>query len=203
MKRTKEDAEETKNKILEAGLNVFSRKGFSAATLIDIAAEAGVTRGAVYWHFKNKEELYFQLNEKYNMMFFGKINDLLSEDMKAGEKLKVIISYLFGMLEDNKEFRMIEEINHTGKSDSIPNNNAMCEYFSGAKQEKWETVKALIEKGKEDGEIRKDIDSASMTDAILGYVFGVELLWLQDCSKFSIKERCTDFVNILIKGISV
>src|SRR5437879_13426983 len=43
--------------ILEAALRVYARAGVSAATLDDIAAEAGVTRGALLWHFHTKDDL--------------------------------------------------------------------------------------------------------------------------------------------------
>ena len=57
MRRTKEEAEATRRGILKAGMRVFLKKGYSSATLDDIAAEIGMTRGAVYWHFRNKEDV--------------------------------------------------------------------------------------------------------------------------------------------------
>ncbi len=56
-RKTKEDAEETKDSILEAATKVFMDKGFSNASLEQIAKKAGVTRGAIYWHFKNKMDI--------------------------------------------------------------------------------------------------------------------------------------------------
>lgn len=56
-RRTKEDAEKTRVQILEAALKVFSEKGYSRTTFVDIAKEIGLTKGAVYWHFKTKPEL--------------------------------------------------------------------------------------------------------------------------------------------------
>jgi len=57
-RRTKEDAEHTRLQLLEAAQCVFAAKGVSRTSLQDIAQAAGVTRGAVYWHFKNKAELF-------------------------------------------------------------------------------------------------------------------------------------------------
>jgi TetR/AcrR family acrAB operon transcriptional repressor len=57
-RRTKEDAEETRHQLLEAAQRVFAEKGVSRTSLQDIAQAAGVTRGAIYWHFKNKAELF-------------------------------------------------------------------------------------------------------------------------------------------------
>lgn len=58
VRRTKEEAEETRHQLLEAAQRVFAEKGVSRTSLQDIAQAAGVTRGAIYWHFKNKAELF-------------------------------------------------------------------------------------------------------------------------------------------------
>jgi TetR/AcrR family acrAB operon transcriptional repressor len=58
VRRTKEEALETRNRILDAAEKVFFEKGVSHTTLADIALEAGVTRGAIYWHFANKGDLF-------------------------------------------------------------------------------------------------------------------------------------------------
>ena len=58
MRRTKEEAEKTRLKVIEAALTLFSRNGYSSTTLAMIAKEAGYSRGPIYWHFKNKDDLY-------------------------------------------------------------------------------------------------------------------------------------------------
>src|SRR6476659_3155944 len=57
-RRTKEEAQETRARLLDAAEQVFHEKGVAHASLEDIAAAAEVTRGAVYWHFKDKAELF-------------------------------------------------------------------------------------------------------------------------------------------------
>lgn len=57
-RKTKEEALETRHAILDAAESVFYRKGVARTTLSDIATEAGVTRGAIYWHFANKGEVF-------------------------------------------------------------------------------------------------------------------------------------------------
>lgn len=57
VRRTKEEALETRNALLDAAERVFSERGVSRTSLSDVAAAAGVTRGAVYWHFKDKVDL--------------------------------------------------------------------------------------------------------------------------------------------------
>ncbi|WEX77573.1 TetR family transcriptional regulator [Sinorhizobium numidicum] len=61
MRRTKADAEATRKKILSAAERVFYEKGVSNTSLEEVASEAGVTRGAIYWHFANKTDLFLAL----------------------------------------------------------------------------------------------------------------------------------------------
>jgi TetR/AcrR family acrAB operon transcriptional repressor len=57
-RRTKAEALATRDRILDAAERVFSRRGATRPSLEDIAAAAGVTRGAIYWHFRNKADLF-------------------------------------------------------------------------------------------------------------------------------------------------
>lgn len=58
VKKTKEEAQETRNRLLDTAEEVFHCKGVSQTSLNDIASAAGMTRGAIYWHFKNKVDLF-------------------------------------------------------------------------------------------------------------------------------------------------
>ncbi|MDS7773050.1 TetR family transcriptional regulator, partial [Klebsiella oxytoca] len=53
-RKTKQQALETRQHILDVALRLFSQQGVSSTSLAAIAKAAGVTRGAIYWHFKNK-----------------------------------------------------------------------------------------------------------------------------------------------------
>lgn len=67
MRRSKEDAEQTRTAILDAAEMVFCDQGIAAATLERISRTAGVTRGAFYWHFKDKQCLLNALRERSAM----------------------------------------------------------------------------------------------------------------------------------------
>ncbi|MFC2292658.1 MAG: TetR family transcriptional regulator [Kingella oralis] len=66
--------------MLDAALEVFWRDGVTRASLQAIAQEAGVTRGALYWHFKNKEDLFETLFEQQYADFFAAFNDQTLRD---------------------------------------------------------------------------------------------------------------------------
>jgi AcrR family transcriptional regulator len=68
VRRTKSESEETRQRILDAAETVFLDVGVSRASLDRIASEAGVTRGAIYWHFANKQELFAAM--------IGRVHDL-------------------------------------------------------------------------------------------------------------------------------
>ncbi len=90
LRRTKEEALQTKEKLLDAALDVFLAKGYSAATLQDIAEYAELTRGAVYWHFKGKEDIYRELYERahrLDMAIFDKVDGM---ELSPFEKLRVL-----------------------------------------------------------------------------------------------------------------
>ena len=61
---TKEEALATRNRLLDAAEHVFAEKGVSRTSLHDIAEAAGVSRGAIYWHFKNKADLFNAMLER-------------------------------------------------------------------------------------------------------------------------------------------
>ncbi len=67
MRRTKEQAADTRNSLLDAAERVFFRRGVARATLEEIACEAGMTRGAVYWHFRGKEALYSAMLDRVTL----------------------------------------------------------------------------------------------------------------------------------------
>ena len=58
VRRTKDEAQETRNAILDSAEQLFSERGVSRTSLEDIAQSAGVTRGAIYWHFRDKSDVF-------------------------------------------------------------------------------------------------------------------------------------------------
>ena len=74
--------------ILEAAVRIFARSGVSAATLEDIAAEAGVTRGTLCWHFHSKDDLVSAIIKHYGPhSILGPIVDQIEQDLQNGVEL--------------------------------------------------------------------------------------------------------------------
>jgi TetR/AcrR family acrAB operon transcriptional repressor len=67
VRRSKEDALATRNSLLDAAERVFLAKGVAGTSLNDIAVEAGTTRGAIYWHFQDKADLFNAMMDRVVM----------------------------------------------------------------------------------------------------------------------------------------
>ena len=79
-RRIKEEAEQTRARILASALDLFSSKGYSRTTLTDVASRLGMTKGAVYWHFVSKEALLLALVDEMQEKFTRQIDRLMPKD---------------------------------------------------------------------------------------------------------------------------
>jgi TetR/AcrR family acrAB operon transcriptional repressor len=78
-RNTKEKALETRERILDAAEDVFYDKGVSSTSLSDVAQAAGVTRGAIYWHFKNKVDLFDAMCRRVRNPIMSMIEEMADE----------------------------------------------------------------------------------------------------------------------------
>lgn len=76
MRRTKEDAEQTRRAILASALDIFFEKGYSKTTFDEIAKRINLTKGAVYWYFRNKPDIVAALINEYANDHIKKVKQL-------------------------------------------------------------------------------------------------------------------------------
>lgn len=103
VRRTREDALKTKEKIMNVAKVLFCKNGYDRTNLCDIADEAGVTRGAVYWHFQNKDELFLELLKNMcnsNTSYYQLVN---SDKFEKGHALEDMRLWLLGIRDVLKE----------------------------------------------------------------------------------------------------
>ena len=88
MRRTKEDTQITKEKLIESAFESFFELGYAETSLAQIAQNAGMTRGAIYWHFRDKNELYREVvkiaSEKADVVKYAYS---LPEDLSYKERM--------------------------------------------------------------------------------------------------------------------
>lgn len=85
MRKTKAEAEKTRQDLLDAALEIFYHNGVTNTSLQAIAEQAGVTRGALYWHFKNKEDLFDALFERHFSPFMQQIERIFELEGMLGK----------------------------------------------------------------------------------------------------------------------
>ena len=112
VRKTKEDAELTRQRIIDAARTVFLARGVSRSTLEHIAAEANVTRGAVYWHFENKAQIFHAIRDRVFLPLIDRMDDTLAVG-NGGDPLTQIENTMCDTireLNENIEMRQIYEI---------------------------------------------------------------------------------------------
>ncbi len=110
-RRTKEDAVATRNSLLDAAEQVFYQKGVSHASLNDIALAAGATRGAIYWHFKDKVDLFNAMMERVTLPLECANDGCAGNDrMPPLQRLRSVIDFVLRSLEKDASVRRVFEI---------------------------------------------------------------------------------------------
>ncbi len=200
MRKKKVDALQTRETILDAALKVFSKKGYALSTLEDIAKEAKVTRGAIYWHFENKVEIYAALVGERSSKAFSLFNDILTKKQSPATKLRQILTQSLVYIEENLEYRAILELT-TFKTevteDMVPfvqkkaeNNRILTASFA-----------KIVEEGRATGEFRQDILSNAAAIAIMSFLNGLLLTWLTDETAFSPRKQAETIVDTFLHGL--
>jgi len=135
-RRTKEDACATRNSLLDAAEQVFYEQGVARASLNEIAQRAGATRGAVYWHFKDKLDLFYAMLERVTLP--------LGQDIYGDEEgmacVRHVMSTLFSRLENDARTRkvfevMLHKVEYVGELTSVQEWNLVAMTELGARLE--------------------------------------------------------------------
>jgi len=109
VRRTREEAEETRKAIAEAALRLFAQSGYAATGVDAVAKAAGVTRGAVHFHFANKRALYLGSMEAPALRVAQAMSAGLSEDGTAAERLLGLADRLLSLVERDAQVRAVLE----------------------------------------------------------------------------------------------
>lgn len=113
-RKTKEEALETRSRLLDTAEHIFSVRGVSRTSLAEIAEAAGVTRGAVYWHFKNKVDLFDAMMERVTAPLSqgtADIGDATLENPLLFIKTSAL-SVLLRLANDEQTQRVFDIVNH-------------------------------------------------------------------------------------------
>ncbi len=202
MRRTKEEAEITRQNLLATALQVFSRQGYAETRLEDIAAEAKVTRGAIYHHFGSKVELYNAMVSEASGKAVKAIEDAMIGRGNIPDMLKRVFVALLVYAHDDPEFRAINELVifktgaapelQEGLQRKVAGNRQMVDFFAGK-----------VQAGIDAGEIRPDVAPRDVAISMIALNNGLLSLWLLDPDLFALKQRAAAIAGIFIQGIAI
>ena len=201
MRRTKEEAAQTRQTILDAALTIFSKQGYQAARLQEIAEAAGVTRGAVYHHFGGKSQLFITLIEEASKEINNVVEQAIAEGGGFTEVNNRVLVNSWTYLEENRRFRDISEMLNF-KSGRSPDLEELSRRVTVGLRTQVDSIAGYMQRGIEQGELRADLDPETIARAFFAYQDGVTRLWLADRTAFSIKESAPALAAIFVQGIA-
>lgn len=200
MRRTAEDAAQTRQDILDAALMVFSRKGYHATRLADIADAADVTRGAIYHHFGNKPKLYQALLDEAASLGGNVIQDAIAHANSFVETCTLILINSLSFLEQNEQMRQITELSLFKTGIDLE----LVEMEQTRQEQAVQMVAGIaqfMKQGIASGELRADLDPTDVARSFIAFQNGIIHLWLSNPQAFSIKADAPKFANIFLQGI--
>lgn len=108
MKLSEKKLQKKKQAIILSAVKIVNQKGYQGATMEEIAAELLMTKGSLYYYFKNKEDLIFQCHEMVLGQAISDLQDCFNEEITNEQKLrKMIASHIRYAIEEKETFNMI------------------------------------------------------------------------------------------------
>ena len=200
MGATKEQAEKTRENILKGALKTFSEKGLAKARLEDIAKDMGVTRGAIYWHFKNKLELFSELFKKTLKIVLADAKKILESESTPLEKIRTLLIHLGTKSIDDEDYKAIGRIlsyQYEWTDDVIDEVNELA----GRASQVGETLLLkTIEEGIVLGEIKGSRDARVIGKTILTFIHGFSSA-ATGHTRLLKKEDISPVVDVFLEGL--
>ena len=201
MRRTKQESERTRERILAAARKVFARQGVTRTTFEEIAASAGVTRGAIYWHFADKTELFFAMREQVAVPMIDQIDLALlradGSDPLAG--VERFLRGILGALESDPAARRTFQIM-----------GFKCEYVGELERELGlqrlrcsELVSKLTQtygRARRAGQLRAGLRPSMAALETCSFVIGLTRLWLLDAKGSLLRRVARRLISAHVTG---
>jgi TetR/AcrR family acrAB operon transcriptional repressor len=196
MRRTKTEAEQTRQAIMESARRLFAERGVARTSLDQIAQAAGLTRGAIYWHFANKAELFTALREDSLLPFFQGMGETLQEDAH-GDPLRALegmFLYILRALETDADIH-----------DTFALIILKCEYVGEfravlasmlPRSEEWVgQIRQAYLAAEREKLLRPGLDPELLALDSQAFLFGLTRLWLMDESGTSVRSKAEAMIR--------
>jgi TetR/AcrR family acrAB operon transcriptional repressor len=201
VRRTKEEAQETRSHILDTAEGVFREKGVSRTSLAEIAQQAGVTRGAIYWHFENKADLFNAMCDRATLP----LEALLANMADPGQPdplglLRQSSVRALSLVEQDGRCRRVFEI-LTLKCEYVdelaPNVQRRQECRKGGR----EVFRLALENARQRGQVRANLDCQLAANALLAFIDGLIQDWGLEPDAYSLAEQAGPMIDLFFSGL--
>lgn len=200
-RRTKEEALATRDSILDAAERVFHDKGVANASLEEIAAAAQVTRGAIYWHFKDKAELFDAMMQRVVLP----VDEMLERaDCCGADPLELLrrsaIDVLLRTARDAQMQRVFDIAYH--KCEYVDDGSGVRERHVASQKECLATIEAGFRACVAGGQLPAGVDPRTAAVGALSLVSGVIAAWVLAPKSFSLERHAEALVDIYFRGLA-
>lgn len=197
MRRTKAEAAETRATILAAAETMFFEKGVANTSLDEVAAAAGVTRGAVYWHFESKTAIFLEL---YNTVRLPRLTMLdLDNAEQSGDVLSMIerlaLEWLQLLSHDPQRQRMLTILLRTNFTQGI---DQVSEAVRSQEIEEFATLVELFRRAERIGTLAPPWTPETASNSLKWMMKGMCWEWLLEEDKFDLQSQGGDCVRHLL-----
>ncbi len=186
-----------KERIVQESLKLFSLKGFLSTSIQDIMREANTSKGGLYNHFKNKDQIFFAVLSEARKIWRQKNLKGLDQIEKPVEKVKKLLAnYRDNYLKDAKNFPggCVFVTLSVELDDQRPD-------FSKELKEGFVRLKAMIKRyldqGKGSGELRPEVDTDSVTEMIFSGMLGASVIYGAEKSPESLDGCINSLIDYL------
>jgi TetR/AcrR family acrAB operon transcriptional repressor len=200
-RKTREDALVTRNNILDAAEHLFVKQGVSRTTLQHIATAAGVTRGAIYWHFLDKGALFNAMMERAKMPLESAMQLL---DQASGteplEGLRAYVLCVFRLTVDDPSARRVFEI-ATLKLEYVDELSAVRERRQQSLAHWMDRAEGRIRSGMAQGQIKSGVAPEAVALVLWAMVDGLVRAWLLNGQGFDLVALGTQSVDAYLASL--
>jgi TetR/AcrR family acrAB operon transcriptional repressor len=201
-RRTKEEARATRNSILDAAERVFHEKGVANASLEEIAAAADVTRGAIYWHFKDKAELFDAMMQRVVLPADEMLarSDCCAQDDPLALLRRAAIGVLLRTARDAQMQRVFDIAYH--KCEYVDDASGVRERHVASQKECLATIEVGFRACVKAGQLPRSVDPRAAAVGALALVSGLIAAWVLAPKSFSLERHAETLVDIYFRGLA-
>ncbi len=200
-RRTKEEAQETRSRILDTAEEVFREHGVASTSLGDIADAAGVTRGAIYWHFRNKADLFTAMLDRVALPMEEMIRE--AADASTADPLSSLRACCLHVLRQTAEdlrCRRVFEI-LTRKCEYVDEMHSLSQRILQCRAEGLEMMERALRNAMRRGQLSRHVNARRAALGLHAYVDGLIYDWLLDPGYFALGKEAEALVDQYLDGL--